>query len=56
MVRKQLDLIIANDVSAVDSGFSVDTNRVTLIEPNCEERALPLLSKDEVAEIIIDNL
>ena len=56
LTRKQLDLIVANDVSAEDSGFSVDTNRVTLIDSAGKAEELPLLQKQEVAEIIIDRL
>jgi phosphopantothenoylcysteine decarboxylase/phosphopantothenate--cysteine ligase len=54
--RKKLDLIVANDVSASDSGFRVDTNRVTLVEPQKEPTTLPLLSKDEVAANIIQRV
>jgi len=54
--RKRLDLIVANDVSSGDSGFSVDTNRVTLIDSAGKADELPLLQKQEVAEIIIDRL
>lgn len=53
LVSKRLDLIVANDVSASDSGFGVDTNRVTLLAPDAEPEALPLLSKSEVAERIV---
>ena len=56
LIRKGLDLIVANDVSARDSGFAVDTNRVMLIDSSGEPKSLPLLSKQEVAEIIIDHL
>lgn len=53
VLRKRLDLIAANDISAVDAGFSVDTNRITLLDrAGCTEE-LPLLSKMEVAEHII---
>jgi phosphopantothenoylcysteine decarboxylase/phosphopantothenate--cysteine ligase len=54
--RKQLDIIVANDVSSGDSGFSVDTNRVTLIDSAGKIDELPLMQKQEVAEIIIDRL
>jgi len=54
--QKKLDLIVANDVSAPDSGFTVDTNRVTLLEPQGEPTTLPLLSKDEVATEIIQRV
>jgi phosphopantothenoylcysteine decarboxylase/phosphopantothenate--cysteine ligase len=50
---KKLDMIAANDVSAVDSGFGVDTNRVTLIKADGSVQPLPLMSKTEVAERII---
>jgi phosphopantothenoylcysteine decarboxylase / phosphopantothenate---cysteine ligase len=54
--RKQLDLIVANDVSAADSGFEVDTNRVTLLDAGGGVQPLPLMSKPAVAEQIIDRL
>ncbi len=56
LIRKNLDLIAVNDVSAADSGFAVDTNRVTLLEKNKEEHSLPLMSKQEVAEVIFDKV
>jgi len=56
LVAKRMDLIVANDVSASDSGFGVDTNRVTLLAPDAEPEALPLLSKFEVAERIVSRM
>ncbi|MEJ5328970.1 MAG: bifunctional phosphopantothenoylcysteine decarboxylase/phosphopantothenate--cysteine ligase CoaBC [Desulfobaccales bacterium] len=53
---KNLDLIVANEVNRPDSGFAVDTNEVTLIPREGEPMALPLLSKDEVAERLLDWL
>ncbi len=53
---KKLDILVANDISAPDAGFSVDTNRVTLLFPNAKEEVLPLMSKSEVAETIITHL
>jgi len=53
--RKKLDLIAANDVSANDAGFAVDTNRVTLLSADGSIDALPLMSKVEVAEAILDR-
>jgi len=52
--RKKLDLMVANDVSATDSGFAVDTNKVTLLDTKGNTTALPLLPKNEVAERIFD--
>ena len=54
--RKKLDLIVANDISAKDAGFAVDTNRVTLIHKNGNVVDYPLMQKDEVAELIIEQL
>ena len=51
---KGLDLIVANDVSRPDAGFEVDTNRVVFLSPDEEPRALPLLSKLQVADVILD--
>ena len=52
--RKNLDLIVANDVTAPGAGFDVDTNIVTLITRE-EMQSLPLMSKDEVAEQIVSR-
>ena len=53
---KNLDMIVANDITAPDSGFGVDTNRVTLLFSDAKEEPLSLMSKDEVAETIIARL
>ena len=51
---KNLDWIIANDVSAEGAGFDGDTNIVTLLARDGREVSLPLLTKREVAEQILD--
>jgi phosphopantothenoylcysteine decarboxylase/phosphopantothenate--cysteine ligase len=51
--EKGADLIVANDVSSRDSGFDVETNRVTLISAR-ETTEMPLLTKLEAAEKILD--
>jgi phosphopantothenoylcysteine decarboxylase/phosphopantothenate--cysteine ligase len=51
-----LDLICANDVSQSDSGFGVDTNRVTIIDAAGEAEELPLMTKYDVAQRIFDRL
>ncbi len=53
---KGLDFIAANDISAKDAGFAVDTNRVTLLFANGTRENFPLLSKTEVADKIIENI
>lgn len=54
--RKNLDLVVLNDVTAPDSGFAVDTNRVTLFERDGNREAWPLMSKDEVAQAIMQRV
>lgn len=53
---KGLDLIAANDISASDAGFAVDTNRITLLFANGTKEELPLMGKDEAAEKIVDHI
>jgi len=54
--RKRLSLIVANDISAKDAGFSVDTNRVTLIGSGGGVEPLPLISKEQVAEVVLERV
>jgi len=54
--KKQLDIIIANDITDAESGFGVDTNKVTLIDRNGKVDSLPLLTKAEVADKILDRV
>ena len=53
--EKDLDLIVANNLKEQGAGFGVDTNIVTLISKK-ETKQLPILSKEEVAHQILDNL
>jgi phosphopantothenoylcysteine decarboxylase / phosphopantothenate---cysteine ligase len=53
--HKQVDLIVANDVSRADAGFDVDTNAVTIIGPRDAE-ALPLQSKAGIAAEILNRV
>ncbi|MFH1185860.1 MAG: bifunctional phosphopantothenoylcysteine decarboxylase/phosphopantothenate--cysteine ligase CoaBC [Chloroflexota bacterium] len=53
---KGLDLIVANDITTADAGFGADTNRVTIIDSAGKAEALPLASKADVAEMIIDRV
>ena len=54
--NKGLDLIVANDVTAADAGFEVDSNRVTLLWADGTDEKLPLMKKTEVAETLISRL
>ena len=51
--RKGLNLIVANDITAPQAGFAVDTNRVTLLYADGLVEALPLMSKAEVAQAVV---
>jgi len=54
--KKQLDLIVANDITDAKSGFGADTNKVTLIDRGGKIESLPLLTKREVADKILDKV
>ena len=54
--QKGLDFIVANDITASDSGFGVDTNRVTIIDREGRIDSLPLMPKREVAERVLDRV
>jgi phosphopantothenoylcysteine decarboxylase/phosphopantothenate--cysteine ligase len=55
LVAKGVDLVVANDILAPGSGFEVTTNQVTLVSRAGSE-PLPLMSKDEVAGIVMDRV
>jgi phosphopantothenoylcysteine decarboxylase/phosphopantothenate--cysteine ligase len=54
--RKGLDLLVANDVAEAGSGFGTDTNRVTILAADGTADELPLLSKREVADRLLDRV
>ena len=54
--RKRVDLLVANDVGEAGSGFGTDTNRVTVLGAAGESDRLPLLSKREVADRLLDRV
>jgi phosphopantothenoylcysteine decarboxylase / phosphopantothenate---cysteine ligase len=56
LASKDLDLIVANDATEPGAGFGVDTNKVTLLLRDGSEERLPLMSKDEVADAILDRV
>jgi phosphopantothenoylcysteine decarboxylase / phosphopantothenate---cysteine ligase len=56
LAEKKLDLIIANDITQADSGFDADTNRVVIIDKKGIKEELPLMSKRDVAERILDRV
>jgi phosphopantothenoylcysteine decarboxylase/phosphopantothenate--cysteine ligase len=54
--KKNLDMIIVNNPLDMGSGFATDTNKVILIKKDGQEMDLPLLSKEEVAAKIFDEI
>ena len=54
--KKNLDLIVVNDVSREDRGFAADSNEVRMIDREGNEEVVPLMSKDDVADRILDRV
>jgi len=55
LTKKKANLICANSIADSQTGFGVDTNRVTLITQD-EVRELPLCSKEETADLILNSV
>jgi phosphopantothenoylcysteine decarboxylase/phosphopantothenate--cysteine ligase len=56
LAAKNLDMIVANDVTRPGSGFDGETNIAAILDREGAERSLPLMSKDELAEAILDHM
>lgn len=56
LASKDLDMIVVNDATQPGAGFEVDTNKVAILYRDGSSEDLPLLSKDEVAEAILDRV
>ncbi len=56
LVEKNAHLIVANDVSATDAGFAVDTNRITILDRTGAQEELPLMSKYDCGVRILDRV
>jgi phosphopantothenoylcysteine decarboxylase/phosphopantothenate--cysteine ligase len=54
--EKKLALIVANDITEPDAGFDYDTNRVTLLDAEGGIQELPLMSKVDVAEVVLQRV
>jgi phosphopantothenoylcysteine decarboxylase/phosphopantothenate--cysteine ligase len=54
--EKNLDFIVVNDVTEPGAGFEVDTNQVKILYPSGKVRDLPLMTKEEVSQIILDEV
>jgi phosphopantothenoylcysteine decarboxylase/phosphopantothenate--cysteine ligase len=56
LAAKSLDMIVVNDAREAGAGFGVDTNRVTILAVNSAPDELPLMSKPDVADAILDRV
>ena len=56
LMEKKLDLIVINDILGTDTGFGSDTNQISLIDREYELEKLPLLPKEDCADIIWDRI
>ena len=56
LIHKNCDLIVANDILAEGAGFAGDTNIVSLLDRDGRCEQLPLLTKREVANVILDRI
>jgi len=54
--EKGLDLIVANDISRADAGFDVDTNAATILRRDGSKLELPLQSKRDLADRVLDEI
>jgi len=56
LVRKNLDLIVVNNLKEPGAGFAVPTNRVSIIDRSGKVENLPLMEKEELAHLILDRI
>ncbi len=56
LIKKNLDMIVANLLDGKSSGFGTDTNRVVFFYRNGDKEQLPLMDKDMVAHVLLDRI
>jgi phosphopantothenoylcysteine decarboxylase/phosphopantothenate--cysteine ligase len=56
LMEKNLDLIVVNDVARAEAGFASDTNQVKILYPSGEVKDLPLMSKEKISQLILDEV
>jgi phosphopantothenoylcysteine decarboxylase/phosphopantothenate--cysteine ligase len=56
LAAKRVDLMVANDVSAPDAGFEVDTNRAILLYSSGSAEETPLMAKPDLADLLLDRI
>lgn len=56
LIRKNLDIVVGNDVSKEGSGFGSDTNEIVMIKKDGSVRQLPILSKEQAANELLEEV
>ena len=56
LIEKNLDFIVVNDVTKPGAGFGTETNQVKILYSSGEVKDLPLMSKEEVSQFILDDI
>ena len=56
LLEKNLDFIVANDLTKPGAGFGTDTNQIKILYPSGQVKDLPLMTKEEVAQFILDDV
>jgi len=56
LIGKNLDFIVVNDVTKPGAGFELDTNQVKILYSSGESKDVPLMSKEEVSQVILDDV
>jgi phosphopantothenoylcysteine decarboxylase/phosphopantothenate--cysteine ligase len=56
LLEKNLDFIVVNDVTQPGAGFGSDTNQVKILYPSGQVKDLPLMTKEEVSQFILDDV
>jgi phosphopantothenoylcysteine decarboxylase/phosphopantothenate--cysteine ligase len=56
LAGKNLDMVVANDISQTGAGFAIDTNIVKLLFKGGRVEELPIMGKDELADVILDRV
>ena len=56
LLEKNLDFIVINDVTKPGAGFGSDTNQVKILYPSGQVKDLPLMTKEEVSQFILDDV
>ena len=56
LIKKNADMVVANDVTKEGAGFNCDTNVATIIFADGRTESLPIMTKRELADVILDGI